>query len=144
MSELSKNWENFRPTKAMWFWSCAGTAVVTMVVGFTWGGWVTGGTAAENAERASEQAAAQLASAICVDRFMELPDAGVKLVEFKEADSWEQDDYVEEAGWVTFASMEEPVDGAAKLCAEQLATLEMPVAAAADASATEGEIEVSK
>ena len=40
MSELSKNWENFRPTKAMWFWSCAGTAVVTMVVGFTWGGWV--------------------------------------------------------------------------------------------------------
>jgi hypothetical protein len=25
----------------MLFWSCAGSVVVALVVGFTWGGWVT-------------------------------------------------------------------------------------------------------
>lgn len=131
MSEAMKKWENFRPSKALWFWSCAGAAVLTIIVGFTWGGWVTGGSAEARAERAGEEAAAQLAASICVHRFMAAPDAGVKLAELKDADSWGRDDLVEDAGWVTFASMEEPVDGAAEICADQLAEAELPAVAAA-------------
>ena len=143
MSEAMKKWENFRPSKALWFWSCAGAAVLTIIVGFTWGGWVTGGSAEARAERAGEEAAAQLAASICVHRFMAAPDAGVKLAELKDADSWGRDDLVEDAGWVTFASMEEPVDGAADLCAEQLASAELPVAAAADDSAEPRDIKIA-
>ena len=143
MSEAMKKWENFRPSKALWFWSCAGAAVLTIIVGFTWGGWVTGGSAEARAERAGEEAAAQLAASICVHRFMAAPDAGVKLAELKDADSWGRDDLVEDAGWVTFASMEEPVDGAADLCAEQLASAELPVAAADDDSAEPRDIKIA-
>ena len=42
---LARRWSDARPTKTVVFWSCVATKVVTMVVGFTWGGWVTGGTA---------------------------------------------------------------------------------------------------
>lgn len=128
---MSKSWNEYQPSKAVWFWSCVGAAVLTMIVGFTWGGWVTGGTADERVETATEDAVAELAATICVDRFLAASDAGVKLAALKEADSWDRDGMVEEAGWVTFASMEEPIDGAADLCAEQLVSAELPAVAAA-------------
>ena len=45
MSEAMNKWKDYKPTQAGWFWSCAGVCVLTMILGFTWGGWVTGGTA---------------------------------------------------------------------------------------------------
>ncbi len=47
-------------------------------------------------------------------------DADAKLAALKETDSWKQDTFIEEGGWVTFANMEKPVDGAAELCASRL------------------------
>ena len=79
----SKGWSEYQPTKVVWFWSCVGAAVLTMIVGFTWGGWVTGGTADEMVEAASEQAVAELAAGICVDRFLAATDAGTKLAALK-------------------------------------------------------------
>ena len=125
MSELSKNWENFRPTKAMWFWSCAGTAVVTMVVGFTWGGWVTGGSAQERADTAAEQAVAQLAADICFRRYLAAPDARVNLTALIEESSYRRDGVLEDGGWVTFADREDPIDGAAEICADRLAEVDI-------------------
>ena len=46
----------YRATKATLFWSCAACIVATVVVGFTWGGWVTGGTARSMAQNAAESA----------------------------------------------------------------------------------------
>lgn len=34
-----------RPAKTILFWSWVAAAVATMIVGFTWGGWVMGSTA---------------------------------------------------------------------------------------------------
>jgi hypothetical protein len=42
---MSQRWENYRPSKTLWFWSVAVAAVLTMIVGFTAGGWTTGGSA---------------------------------------------------------------------------------------------------
>lgn len=131
MSEAMNKWKDYQPSKAVWFWSCAGACVLTMIVGFTWGGWVTGGTAQARVEAASEQAAAELAASICVHRFLQAPDAAAKLAALKEETRWSRDDFVQDAGWTTFASAEEPVDGAAELCAEQLAEAELPATAAA-------------
>lgn len=137
----SQSWSEYRPSKAVWFWSCVGAVVLTMIVGFTWGGWVTGGTAREMAETAGEDAAAELAASICYHRFLQSSDAATELAALKEASSWEREDLLEEGGWVTFANMDDPVDGAADLCAEQLASAELP--ATADAGTEVREIDTS-
>lgn len=131
---MGEKWSAYQPSKTVWLWSCVGAAALTMIVGFTWGGWVTGGTATERADAAGEQAAAQLAANICSHRFLAAPNAAAQLADFKKTDSWKRDTFVEDGGWVTFAGMEEPVDGAAKLCADQLASAELPATAAADTS----------
>ena len=51
--QLGQRWETYRPTKALLVWSCAVGAIGVIVVGFTWGGWVTGGTARTMAQAAA-------------------------------------------------------------------------------------------
>lgn len=139
----SQAWSNYQPSKTVWFWSCVGAAVLTMVVGFSWGGWVTGGSAAKMTEKATENAVAELAANICVHRFLAASDASAKLATLKETDSWKRDTLVEEGGWVTLAKMEEPVDGAAELCAEQLASAELPAMASTDKTEPVREVEIA-
>jgi hypothetical protein len=102
------------------FWACAGCVVATVVVGFTWGGWVTGGTASQMAARAASDAQAELAASVCVERFAKGPDANAQLTALKNSDSWKRDTFIEAGGWATLAGMDKPVAGAATLCAQQL------------------------
>ena len=122
---------DFRPSKTLWFWSCVGVAVVTMIVGFTLGGWVTGGTAEEMAEAAADDARADLVAAACVERFVRGPKFADKLAKLKEANTWQRSDVIEDGGWATLAGMEEPLDDAADICADRLAAMEVPVASKA-------------
>ncbi|HYG41701.1 MAG TPA: hypothetical protein VEA17_02150 [Bordetella sp.] len=115
-----KTWSDYKPSKTIWLWSCVGAAVLTMVVGFSAGGWVTGATAAKQAEASTQTAVAQLAAGICVHRFMAAPDAQAALAALQSADSWKRDSMIEKGGWVTFADAKAPVDGAADLCASKL------------------------
>jgi hypothetical protein len=57
---LSRRWEAYRPTKGVWLWTSAGCVVATIVVGFAWGGWVTGGSAERMVSDAANGARAQL------------------------------------------------------------------------------------
>lgn len=135
-----ERWGDYRPSKSIWFWSCVACVALTMILGFTWGGWVTGGTANLMAENAAEESQAELAAAICQKRFLASPDVRVQLTALKEKSSWQQGDMIEEGGWVTFAGSEEPVPEAADLCADFLVDVELPVAEAipaADASLDE-------
>ena len=129
------NWNEYRPTKAVWFWSVGGAVVATMIIGFTWGGWTTGGTAEEMAADAREQGRAQLAANICVDRFLASPEVAVNLAALNDESSYQRDNFIDDGGWVTFAGMEEPIEGAAERCASQLA--EMGVPAPNEAAATD-------
>ncbi|WP_080919506.1 hypothetical protein [Manganibacter manganicus] len=128
MMSVGEKWQAYHPSKGVWFWSCVASCVLTMIVGFSWGGWVTGGSATEQADLAAKQASAQLAANICVHRFLSAPNAASSLAELKKTDSWKRDSFVSDGGWVTFAKMEKPVAGAADLCAEELASAELPVA----------------
>lgn len=80
---LARRWENYRPSKATWFWSCAACIVATLVVRFTWGGWVTGGTSTRMAADAADWARAQMAAAGCVNRFGGGSAAVAQLTELK-------------------------------------------------------------
>jgi hypothetical protein len=134
---LSQRFEQYQASKAVLFWACAGSVVVATIVGFSWGGWVTGGSAREMAEESAAQARHELASVVCVDRFMAAPDAGDQLTALKEiTSSRAQGKFVEDGGWAIIVPANSPTDyearadhrEAAELCAEELATREMPAA----------------
>src|SRR4051794_34422194 len=76
-SKLSpgQRWEAYRPSKVLLFWSCVACIVATMAVGFGWGGWTTGGTAASMAKDAASTARQELAADVCVERFQAADDA---------------------------------------------------------------------
>ena len=123
---MSQRFAEYHPSKTVLFWSCAGCAVATMILGFTWGGWVTGGTAEEMVADAADQARAETAAAVCVEEFMRQADAGVQLTSLKEiSSSWGREDFVEEGGWAMIA--DEEYDDAAEVCAERLMKMEGPV-----------------
>jgi hypothetical protein len=94
-------------------WGVVGGAIAAIVVGFFWGGWVTGG-AAIKMEVASAEAAIVLAfTPLCVAKAEEQPE---KLVPLREEASYKRDDFVVEAGWV--ANVSEKYQGAvATACA---------------------------
>jgi hypothetical protein len=128
-SSFGRRWEEYRPSKGIWFWSCAVSVVVTIVVGFAWGGWVTGGTAATIAADAAYMARAQLAAADCVVRFDQGPDAASQLAALKKTDSYERSDLLKKDGWATMPGSKEPVNGAASICVQRLIDASLPAAA---------------
>jgi dienelactone hydrolase len=78
-------------------WGVVGGAIAAIIVGFSWGGWVSGGTATKM-EAASAQAAIVLAfTPLCVAKAEQQPK---KLLLLKAEKSWKRDDFVVEAGWV--------------------------------------------
>ncbi|HEX2116210.1 MAG TPA: hypothetical protein VHM01_17540 [Alphaproteobacteria bacterium] len=122
ISSLTQRWEKLQASKTQVFWACAASVVATLIIGFTWGGWVTGGTAKERAVTAATEARAELAATVCVERFIKGPDAMAQLATLKGSDSWKRDSFIEAGGWATLAGMDKPVAGAASLCVQQLMT----------------------
>jgi hypothetical protein len=120
IASLTQRWEKLQASKTQVFWACAASVVATLIIGFTWGGWVTGGTAQERAASAATEARAQLAATVCVERFAKGPDAIAQLAALKSSDSWKRDSFIEAGGWATLAGMDKPVAGAAGLCVQQL------------------------
>jgi hypothetical protein len=104
----------------LWFWSIVGAVIATIVVGFTWGGWVTSGSAASRAANAAQQARAQLAATVCVNRFLAASDASTQLARLKETNTWQRDDFIDKGGWTTLRGMKSPVEDAAGICADKL------------------------
>ncbi|RMH50552.1 MAG: hypothetical protein D6686_06065 [Alphaproteobacteria bacterium] len=78
-------------------WGVIGGAAAAIVVGFVWGGWVTGSTAQRMEAASAESAILQAFTPLCVARAQDAPD---KIALLKAEKSWKQDDFVIEAGWV--------------------------------------------
>ena len=130
---LMQRFEDYQPSKRALGWSCALCAVATMIVGFSWGGWVTGGTAAEMARKVADGASANLAATFCVAQFKSDPAHAVQLASLTKLDSWDRTSFITKGGWATLPGMKEPVSGAADLCAQQLMAPPLPMASAAEA-----------
>ena len=126
----------YRPSKKLWFWSTAACMAAVVVLGFTWGGWVTSGTAADRASAAADQATAKLAAAICEYRFLNAPNAASQLAAFDKQDTYDRGDFLKKGGWATVDGGKSPVAGAASICANELADAKLPAAAAATTAST--------
>jgi len=102
-------------------WGAAAGAIALAIVGFSWGGWVTGGTAETLATNRAATAVVVALTPICVDRFRQAADASANLAEMKKATySWDQSKFVEKGGWATMPGSTEPNSAVAKACAESL------------------------
>ncbi|NQT57076.1 MAG: hypothetical protein HQ551_12705 [Desulfobacteraceae bacterium] len=109
-----------QPSLKVLIWSCVACIVLTIIIGFTLGGWVTGGTAQNMAEESAEKAVVDRLSAICVVQFKQDLEKDKKLKELKEKSSWDRGEYVEKQGWATMPGEKESDRAVAEKCAKLL------------------------
>jgi hypothetical protein len=117
---LGQRWRDYQPTKTIVFWACLASVVLTIFVGFNWGGWVTGGSAQKTADALARDAVVQRLVPICVEQFNQDPDKALKFDEMNGLTSSRQAQYVQEQGWATITGMEKPDRKVASLCTKLL------------------------
>lgn len=103
-------------------WGAAGGALLLAVVGFSWGGWTTSGTAEANAVRRADTAVVGALAPICVGKFRQDAAATANLEALKKADPWAQGTFIEKGGWANGidAQATEQIASVAKACADLL------------------------
>lgn len=114
-------WENFRETnvsKTATFWYCLAAVVLTMVIGFWWGGWVTNATAQKMVSDGAKSAVVNRLANICVAQYNLDATKEQKLTELKALSSYQRGEYAGKQGWVTFAGDEKPDSQVAGQCAK--------------------------
>jgi alpha/beta superfamily hydrolase len=117
---LGQRWRELQLTKTAVFWSCVASAIVTMVIGFSWGGWVTGSTARSMAELTGDSAVVKRLAPICLVRFEQDPDKAQKLKVVKGTDTWQRGEYVKKQGWATMPGEREADGKVADECVKLL------------------------
>jgi hypothetical protein len=96
-------------------------AIASMVIGFSWGGWVTGSTANRLAAEQASNAVVAALTPLCVEKFLQNDDAKANLEALKKIPSnWEQGDYVAKGGWAAQPGAVSSDYHLARACAEKL------------------------
>lgn len=102
-------------------WGAAAGALALAVIGFAWGGWVTGATADKLAGARADAAIVSTLTPICVAQFQKSPKVQASLAALKETKDWEKAEYVTKGGWATMpGGSAEPNRDVASACAEAL------------------------
>jgi hypothetical protein len=101
-------------------WGAAAGAVTMTVIGFSWMGWMLGGTADRMAADRAESAVVRALAPICVEKFEQQADSAAKLIEFKKTASWDQRALIEKGGWASTAGSKATNSAVASACAEKL------------------------
>lgn len=101
-------------------YGAAAGAVALAIVGFSWGGWVTGGTAAEMSDKASVAAVAVALTPYCVENAKMDPQSAAVLAELQSAASYQRRGVIEDAGWATPLGADKPDRALATACQAEL------------------------
>jgi hypothetical protein len=96
----------------------AAGAIATLVVGFDWGGWVTGGAAREMMQKSVTSAL--VLSLVCAEKFEHSADAAANLSELKKVSSWQRASLIEKGGWTTMSNSDPANSAVAQACATLL------------------------
>jgi hypothetical protein len=100
-------------------WGLICGSVITMIIGFAWGGWTTFRTT----QKMSEQAVLASQAAICVAQFMKQPNHEEKFKEFGKLNSWTRVQFIEKGGWDIMPGQEKAGFLVARACADGLELL---------------------
>jgi len=96
-------------------------AIALAVVGFSWGGWLTGGSADRMAADKSRYEVVAALVPICMEQSKQDPMAIETLGKLEAASSYKRSDMLMAAGWATMPGSAEPNRSVASACMEQLA-----------------------
>ena len=117
---MQRRWDAIQVTKTAAIWSWVAVAAVTMIVGFAWGGWVTGGTAQAMGEKMALDAVVTRLGPMCVTQFQQAPGKEQKLKDLEKVDSWQRSEFIEKQGWATMPGAEKADRNVAEACAKLL------------------------
>jgi len=95
-------------------------AIACAVIGFAWGGWVTGGTARKDAGVAAHNATVVALAPFCAERFRAQGDASARMAELAKASTWERTTVVEKSGFAVMPGSKSNDSDIARACAELL------------------------
>ncbi|MCR9219098.1 MAG: hypothetical protein NXI21_02615 [Alphaproteobacteria bacterium] len=98
----------------------AGAAAI-MVVGFSWGGWVTESAAQKMAAEQAQQEVVAALAPICLEQSRQDPRMQETLAKLQAASSYKRRDMVIETGWATMPGADEASRAVASACLDQLA-----------------------
>jgi hypothetical protein len=115
-----KWWREARPTKTVVFWSWIASIILTMIIGFAWGGWVTGSTAQRVAKEMADDAVVDRLAAICVAQFNQDPARSQKLAVLKETSSYQRREYIQDQGWAMIPGDDTPSRTVSDACVKLL------------------------
>jgi nucleoid-associated protein YgaU len=101
----------------------AAGAAAAMIIGFNWGGWVTGGTAHDMTQKSSTAAVIAALSPICVDKFQRSTEASANMTELKKVSTYQQGSFIEKGGWATLPGSDAANSSVAQACANMLSSL---------------------
>lgn len=117
---MGQRWSAFRPSKTIFIWSLLAAVALTMLVGFTWGGWMTSAGAQNLANASAKSAVIERLAPMCVAQFNADPDKAQKLLAFQESTSYARTKYVTDQGWATLPGETKPTSQVASACADLL------------------------
>ena len=101
-------------------WGFVAGSVITMILGFTWGGWTTSGTSERLATDRSRTAVTAALVPVCLEKSKADPASSTKLVALKALpSSYEQRDAVLKDGWASIGAGDANHD-VADACASEL------------------------
>ena len=89
------------------------------IVGFSWGGWVTGGGAEEMANKMAQEEVIAALVPFCLDMSRTDNERMAKLATIREASSFKQRDAVMETGWATMPGTDAPDPAIAQACLKE-------------------------
>jgi hypothetical protein len=119
-TSVRQRWNAIQTSKTAVFWIMLAVIALTMVVGFSWGGWVTGGSAQKTSTTAAQAAVVARLAPICVAQFNMDPDRETKLAELQGISSYQRSVFVRDQGWATMPGEDTPDNKVADACAKLL------------------------
>ena len=91
-------------------------AIALAIIGFNWGGWVTGGTSAEMSKKLSKSAVAEALTPYCLALSISDPSSIDIMKKLNEGTSYNKRGILEKAGWATPLGASEPDRALANSC----------------------------
>jgi hypothetical protein len=117
---VRQRWNAIQTSKMAVFWIMLAIIALTMVVGFSWGGWVTGGSAQKTSTTAAQAAVVTRLAPICVAQFNLDPQKETKLAELQSTSGYQRGAFVKTQGWATMPGETTPDNKVAEACVKLL------------------------
>ena len=95
-------------------------ALVISILGFTWGGWTTSGTAQKMAQKFATDEVTLAMVPVCLNRSAADPERLTKLTTIKDTSGFNRSKAMMDTGWATLPGADAPSRELARACIEGL------------------------